>query len=164
MKKALLTALCVAVLPVAAGAQTEADSAFARCGTISDSQARLACYDGARDQAKGLHWPEFSNPPANVGPARPQALAPRTAAQRPVIPPSGERRVARVAQYSFSPHGQFTIVLDNGEVWRQLDSDDGAARFRHAGENIVQISRGFWGSYDLKLNAANIVFKVTRVR
>lgn len=163
MKKVLWTALGLLVLPVAAEGQTQADRAFAQCGAITDSQARLACYDSARDQAKGTHWPEFNSPPANaVRAAPPPPPAARRASSAPS--PADSKLVARVAQYSFSPHGQFTIVLGNGEIWRQLDSDDGIARFKHSGGNVVQISRGFWGSYDLKLNAENIVFKVTRLK
>ena len=65
---------------------------------------------------------------------------------------------------NLSPRGRFTVVLENGEIWRQMDSDDGAAQFRQRGKNVVQISKGFWGSYDLRLNGANIVFKVTRIQ
>jgi hypothetical protein len=72
--------------------------------------------------------------------------------------------VAAVARYNLSPRGRFTLVLENGEIWQQLDSDDGAAQFKQRGRNVVQISKGFWGSYDLRLNGANIVFKVTRIK
>lgn len=157
MKWGLRLALYLLVLPLSAQAQTEADRAFTQCGTIADARARLACYDAVRDQSKTTHWPEFS-----ATPVRP---APPVAARAPA-PPSApsSNLVSHVAQYSFSPHGQFTVVLDNGEIWRQLDSDDGVARFKHSGGNIVQISKGFWGSYDLKLNTANSVFKVVRLK
>lgn len=136
-------------------AQTAADRALVQCGTIAEPNARLACYDAARDQSKARHWPEF-----NGAPAQP---APQTAV-RPPPSPAGGKLVAAVARYDLSPGGRFTVVLDNGEVWRQFDSDDGMAQFKQHGRNVVQISKGFWGSYDLRLNAANIVFKVTRIR
>ena len=72
--------------------------------------------------------------------------------------------VAAVASYSLSPSGRFTIVLDNGQIWKQVDSDDGVAQFRQQGRNMVAISKGFLWSYDLKLNAMSAVFKVTRVK
>ena len=78
-------------------------------------------------------------------------------------PPDG-KLVAAVARYNLSPRGRFTLVLENGEIWQQMDSDDGAAQFKQRGRNVVQISKGFWGSYDLRLNGANIVFKVTRIK
>jgi hypothetical protein len=147
--------------PAVARAQTAADRAFAQCGAIADATTRLACYDTARDQSRATHWPEFNSTPVGLpplpGPA-PQAAPPRPA------PSIDGKLVAAVARYSLSPRGRFTVVLDNGEVWQQLESDDGVAQFRQRGRNVVQISKGFWGSYDLKLNAANIVFKVTRIR
>jgi hypothetical protein len=159
MKRTLWTALCLSLAPVAVDAQTQADHAFAQCGTIADASARLACYDAARDQSKATHWPEFG-----AAPAAP-AFAPQPrAAARPLPTPADGKLVAAVARYNLSPRGRFTVVLENGEIWRQMDSDDGAAQFRQRGRNVVQISKGFWGSYDLRLNGANIVFKVTRIQ
>jgi hypothetical protein len=157
MNRGLWAVFFPLVLAAPAWAQTEADRAFAQCGAIADSHARLACYDAARDQSKATHWPEFSTAPAHAAP-------PPVVARVPARPMADGKLTSRVTQYSFSQHGQFTIVLDNGEVWRQLDSDDGIARFKHSGANVVQISKGFWGSYDMKLNTANDVFKVARVK
>jgi len=156
MNRAIWTLLCLVVLAAPAEAQTAADRAFGQCGTIADARARLACYDAAREQSKATHWPEFSTAPSHSTPS----VATRT----PEPSPLAGKLISSVAQFSFSPHGQFTVVLENGEIWRQLDSDDGIARFKHSGGNVVQISKGFWGSYDLKLNTANNVFKVTRIR
>jgi hypothetical protein len=161
MKRAPWTALCMLLVPAPAGAQTAADHAFAQCGTIADANARLACYDTARDQSKAMHWPEFG--------AAPSATAPSTVPQAPPIAralpaPANGKLVASVARYNLSPRGRFTLVLENGEIWQQLDSDDGAAQFKQRGGNVVQISKGFWGSYDLRLNGANIVFKVARIK
>jgi hypothetical protein len=138
---------------------TAADRALAQCGAIAEPNARLSCYDAARDQSKATHWPEF-----NGAPARPAPLTAPQAAVRPPPSPTGGKFVAAVARYDLSSRGRFTVVLDNGEVWQQLDSDDGMAQFKQHGRNVVQISKGFWGSYDLRLNTANIVFKVTRIR
>lgn len=161
MKRVPWTALCLLLVPAPAGAQTAADHAFAQCGTIADSHARLACYDTARDQSKAMHWPEFSAPPSTTA----QSTAPQAAPTARALPaPADGKLAASVARYSLSPRGRFTLVLENGEIWRQLDSDDGAAQFRQRGRNVVQISRGFWGSYDLRLNGANIVFKVARIK
>ena len=157
MDRGLWAIFGLVILTAPASAQTAADRAFTQCGTIIDSRARLACYDAARDQSKATHWPEFGAAPT-------QAVPPPVTARAPARPLGSGKLVSNVTQYSFSQHGQFTVVLDNGEIWRQLDSDDGIARFKHSGANVVQISKGFWGSYDMKLNAANDVFKVTRVR
>jgi hypothetical protein len=158
MKRALWTVLCLLVMPAAAAAQTSADRAFAQCGAIADANARLACYDAARDQSKATHWPEFGAPPATAAQSTPPPVA------RALPAPAEGKFVAAVARYNLSPRGRFTLVLDNGEIWRQSESDDGVAQFKQRGRNMVQISKGFWGSYDLRLNGANIVFKVTRIK
>jgi septal ring-binding cell division protein DamX len=163
MNRALWAALCLFVVPTAAAAQTSADLAFTQCGTIADANARLACYDAARDQSKATHWPEFgASPSTSAQSAPPQAAPPSVARALPT--PAAGKLVAAVARYNLSPRGHFTLVLDDGEIWRQSDSDDGVAQFKQRGRNTVQISKGFWGSYDLRLNGANIVFKVTRIK
>jgi hypothetical protein len=70
--------------------------------------------------------------------------------------------VAAITSHEIMPDGRFVVTLDNGQVWRQLSADAGKAQFRD--RNRVVISRGFWHSYDLKLNSMNAVFKVERVK
>jgi hypothetical protein len=155
-------AICAVFLPGFAVAQTDADRAFAQCGTISDANARLACYDDARNQSKSAHWPEFGASPGHASPAQP----PMQQAARPLPSPAPDhgKLTAAISHFSLAPNGRFIVVLDNGQIWRQLDSDDGAAQFKQHGGNVAQISKGFWGSYDLKLNNSNIVYKVTRTK
>ena len=72
---------------------------------------------------------------------------------------------AKLDDYAFTPMNKFIVFLDNGQVWRQLDGDDGHAHFRKkAKDNSVKISRGFMGSYDLVLNGQGLLFKVKRVK
>jgi len=72
---------------------------------------------------------------------------------------------ARLSGVTLSPLGKFTVVLDNGQVWRQLGGDSQLARFKEpAGANTVTISRGLFGSYNLSLNDTGTVFKVQRVK
>jgi hypothetical protein len=72
---------------------------------------------------------------------------------------------AKLADYAFAPRNKFIVFLDNGQVWRQLGGDDGKAHFRKAAkDNFVKISRGFMGTYDLRLNGTGLIFKVMRVR
>lgn len=160
MKRVTGAALYLLLVPAFADAQTAADRALLQCGAIADANARLACYDAARDQSKAGHWPEF-----NAAPAQQAAPAPaHQGAMRALPPLTNGKLVASVVRYDLSARGRFTVVLDNGEIWRQLDSDDGVAQFNQRRKNVVQISKGFWGSYDLRLNAANIVFKVARIK
>ena len=145
-----------------------ANSASASCSGIADPAARLACYDTAQpprppgtppaNQMPGSsRYPEFNRPPQGYVPQQNPASGNNS-------PSRTGKVVAAVASYSLSPSGRFTIVLDNGQTWKQIDSDDGVAQFRKEGRNAVVITKGFLWSYDLKLNAMSAVFKVTRVK
>jgi hypothetical protein len=69
-----------------------------------------------------------------------------------------------VTQVVFSPYNRFTVTLDNGQVWRQIDADTAKARF-HKNGDAVTISRGAIGSYNLCLDGHEfVIFKVHRVR
>ena len=73
--------------------------------------------------------------------------------------------MARAEDISFSKSGYFTIGLDNGQWWRQIDGDTNYARFRMpANRNIVTIERGFFGSYNLHIRGLNQGYKVDRIR
>jgi hypothetical protein len=156
---------CLLALPnLKAQAQTDADRAFEQCGTITNAASRLACYDSARSVQQSApanstqHWSEFSTPSA--GAVQPISPPPRAAM---AMPAQNHNIVANVAHYTMSSDRKFTVLLDNGQTWKQLNSDDADAQFKEHGANRVVISRGFWKSYDLKLNSMNAVFKVVRV-
>jgi hypothetical protein len=87
---------------------------------------------------------------------------PQTAANTP--PPVIDSITATVTDYSFNPYDKFVVFLDNGQIWKQLESDTGTkARFEKGGKNVVVISRGFIGSYNITINDGP-VYKVTRVK
>ncbi len=69
---------------------------------------------------------------------------------------------ATVSDYSFNPYGKFIVVLDNGQIWQQLDSD--IAHFIKGVKNSVTISRGMLGSYNLVVNDGSAMFKVRRLK
>ena len=72
---------------------------------------------------------------------------------------------ATLTDYSFTPFHKFIIFLNNGQVWRQIQGDSEIAHFsRAAADNTVTIERGTLGSYNLRINDSNKVFKVTRVK
>jgi hypothetical protein len=138
-------------------------NSVAQCSGIADPSARLACYDAAQPPRAtpvnpgATRYPEFnSSPRIQTPPPIPNTASGGSALTR-------GRLIAAVVSYRLSPSGRFTIVLDNGQTWKQVDSDDGVAQFRKEGRNVVAITKGFLWSYDLKLNAMSAIFKVTRV-
>jgi hypothetical protein len=93
-------------------------------------------------------------PPPPGAPAAPQNAP----------PPALDSITAGVTDYSFNPYDKFIVVLDNGQIWQQLESDSGAkARFSKGGKNTVVISRGLIGSYNLTINDGP-TFKVKRLK
>ncbi len=159
----------VAAGPVwAQGVSAVPNNAFARCGEITDPSARLACYDAAQPPrlppgtpAPGYpHYPEFNGAPSGRTQPQTDTIGDRTNSGTAVR----GKLVAGVTSYSLSRSGRFTIVLDNGQMWQQIESDNGVAQFRTRGRNMVAISKGFLWSYDLKLNSGSAVFKVRQVK
>ncbi len=71
---------------------------------------------------------------------------------------------AGVTDYSFNPFQKFIVVLDNGQIWQQIEGDNSLAHFKKAEKNTVTISRGFMGSYNLVVNDSALVFKVRRLK
>ena len=79
-------------------------------------------------------------------------------------PPALDSITAAVTDYAFDPYDKFIVFLDNGQVWKQLESDTGVkARFVKGGTNTVVISRGFIGSYNITINDGPS-YKVRRVK
>lgn len=71
---------------------------------------------------------------------------------------------ANVTAVAYNPRGRFTVTLDNGQIWKQLDGDTGTARLKKKGGDIVTISRGVLGSYNLVVDGRSALFKVKRVQ
>jgi hypothetical protein len=152
-------ALVLAVLSAPALAQTDRgiEQALERCGAIGDNAQRLACFDAVRAQVG-------SKPNAPVTPAQQMQPARPSISSHAV----GETRrnqpiVARIDRFVLDRRGKFTVYLDNGQVWRQLESGGNQAQFRSNGMNVATISPGFWGSYNLRLNRESAIYKVKRI-
>jgi hypothetical protein len=161
--------LCFAI-PVLAGPREDAAAAMARCDLIKENAAWLDCHERATAQMRAaLSGTPRVLPPVPVRPADAAGAAQRFGAEN--LPRSRaatrapRRLVARVQEISFSKSGYFTIGLDNGQWWRQLDGDTSYARFREpADRNIVAIEHGLFGSYNLHIQGLSQGYKVNRVR
>jgi hypothetical protein len=166
---ALAAALCFAGAALA-GPREDAAAAMARCDLIRENAAWLDCHERATAQMRAaLSATPRALPPAPVRPADTASAAQRFGAENLPNPRASARAprrlVARVQEISFSKSGYFTIGLDNGQWWRQLDGDTAYARFREpAGRNTVTIEHGVFGSYNLHIQGSSQGYKVNRVR
>ncbi|HEY6451784.1 MAG TPA: hypothetical protein VIX87_04225 [Steroidobacteraceae bacterium] len=171
---ALRMAVCAALL-VRWSAPEAADAAgIERCRALNQSAERLLCYDSL-----------FPRVPASSGSSAPQPLparppdrssdegvhTPTASGQAPEdanrtfgLSGAGERAVkgisATVTELQHEPGGRFVVYLDNGQVWRQIESDDWTPPRK--GER-VRIRRAALGSYMLE-TAENLATHVTRIR
>lgn len=166
-------ALCLPKGTAWAGPREDAATAMARCDAIRDDAAWLGCQERATAQMRaalsaGASRPALATPSqpsvgdrglARFGDENLSATRPRTSARTP------RKLVARAEEVSFSKSGYFTIELDNGQWWRQIDGDTNYARFRTpVNRNIITIERGFFGSYNLHIRGLNQGYKVNRIR
>lgn len=85
-------------------------------------------------------------------------------ANQPSAPEPLDHITAKVTGVAFSANGRFTVTLDNGQTWKQLDGDIGTPQFNKRGQDVVTISRGFLGSYNLVVEGHTAMFKVRRLQ
>ncbi|MGB8601869.1 MAG: hypothetical protein WCD42_06705, partial [Rhizomicrobium sp.] len=73
-----------------------------------------------------------------------------------------------VKEVHYSRLGTFTVTLQNGQVWQQLNGDPDKAHFAAFDGNgdptTVTIERAILGSYNLSINGHGRIFKVKRVK
>jgi hypothetical protein len=130
-----------------ADATTDALDQVSRCAAIADAAERLKCFDRAAPAAKEAQVPK----PADFG--KPVARVPEPA-----------QIAATVRELSRTVRGRVLFVLDNGQVWRQLDADDTAVLEPPPGQALkVTIQHGLLDSYNLVIEGRNSLIKVRRV-
>jgi hypothetical protein len=169
----LFTSLFVAGLAYADPAQ-DALAEVAKCADIADSGDRLKCYDKAASLAKSalaapatkaaskersfLEWFGFSKPPP-----------PQTAEEfgKPTPPPTPEEVrgiTANVLEYARTPRGLSVFILENGQIWKQVEGDTTVVRDPLPTPMRVTIETGFLGSYNLTIEGRNGLIKVGRLK
>ncbi len=76
---------------------------------------------------------------------------------------------ATVLELARTARGRSIFILDNGQVWRQLDGDDTDVQDPRPGKTMkVAIERGFLrgllGNYNLTIEGRNGLIRVRRVK
>jgi hypothetical protein len=188
-----LLATCSAITALAvAGPREEVFARAARCASLVDDAAWLACYRAAAAPMEAsLAAAITSSPPAArpapPAPAAPSAPVPAAAADvsrfgildhaqsNALSAPaekfhpapetaSSEHITAHLLKYSFSSQKYFTVVLDNGQVWQQINGDDDFAILKRApSEYEVTIKHGLFGGYNLTITGVAGLFRVRRI-
>ena len=137
------------------------------CRKLTENAARLSCFDAAvaaMDQAEAS-GDLVSLDRAQRRAARRQAfglpLPTLSFLDRGERPEEADRVVANIASASEDPYGKWTLKLDDGAVWRQID-DTTLDNPPHPG-STVEIRRGALGSFRLKVDG-QFPFKAHRDR
>jgi hypothetical protein len=130
-----------------ADSTTDALNQVTRCAAIADAAERLKCFDRAAPAAKDAGVPK----PADFG--KPVARVPEPA-----------QIVASVRELSRTVRGRALFMLDNGQVWRQIDADDTSVLDPAPGKALkVTIQHGLLDSYNMMIEGRNSLIKVRRV-
>lgn len=160
-----------------------------RCASIGDDQARLACYDGifrgpgasaqtgsvAAGVTAGAGVQEGvtpvaaapANPIADFGltPARKESIEATEAKASgapavPKSPPVPDSITAKVATVAHRITGELVVILNDGQVWVQIDSE---TKGRVSEGEEVTIRKATLGSYFL-VTPNHILVRVRRVK
>jgi hypothetical protein len=142
-----------------------------RCMSAGDERQWLNCYYAAAQPMRarlGLSAaPQAAM--AHVAPPVPAAAAPvsqfgRKPPPRAEIPGNADHITAQMQSYTFDKLGWFTVTLDNGQVWKQVQGDTTYARNwkKPAASYQVRVSHGFLGSYNLQVHGLPGLYKVIR--
>ena len=149
---------------------------IAKCADIADSAERLKCFDAAVPRAKSA----LALPPAEVKERAgsveafglPQSDKPVTKAEdfgKPPVPVDEPKPIteitAGILEFAKTPRGKALFVLDNGQVWKQLDADGTDVLAPPSGvATKVTIEIGVFGSYNLTIEGRNGLLKVSRLK
>lgn len=177
MKAGVLALIITAGIAGPAGAQ-DLGSALLDCRAIEDSRDRLACYDNV---AGALSQGRMETSAAPVTRER-QAAAPAPAAPvltaeesfgRDDLPEvrkeENEKKLkmitANVVEIGRNNRGKYVVILDNGQIWRQINADTNRLRVPKDAEGLVaEVKRKMLGAHDLSLNTGNRTIRVERIK
>lgn len=72
---------------------------------------------------------------------------------------------SKIAEIRINKFGKVTLTLENGQVWRQLDSDDKLLHFPK-GDRLytAEVKRSVFGNYRLNVPELKRVIRVSRIK
>ena len=168
------------MLFLAAGA-AQADPArdtladFAKCSDIADGSKRLMCFDAVAARAKALLATPEPAPPTKEKNFLDWFGFPRSAPvtktedfgkPAPEAAPGEVTAISSgVLEFAKTARGKALFVLDNGQVWRQIDGDTTDVHAPAPGEKMkVTVEVGVFGSYNLTITGRGGLIKVNRLK
>ena len=161
--------------PAMADAARDALAEMAKCADVTDAAERLKCFDAAVPRAKNaLAVPTPETAPTKsgflewFGFSRPQPVTKSEDFGKPPpesLPGEINEITDDVLEFAKTPRGKAVFILQNGQVWRQLDSDGTVVLDPAQGATMkVKVERGALGSYNLTIAGRNGLIKVVRLK
>lgn len=187
MKSVLVSAAALSLAAGAAAAQqaSQADQIIQSCRTEPNEAARIACLELAIYRLAG----ERPGDEAAVRPgetAAPQPAVPAAAAAATVsgigaeqvqdrkadagetvperVGPAVEESEATVVAFARDPRGQLVLVMADGAIWAQRDSDDEDVSLVEGRTYSVEIEKGFISGYRMRFPDQQRILSVERLR
>ncbi len=181
----LLSGIMLLSGPAQADSIRDALADMAKCADIASSAERLQCFDTAAAGAKTA----LSAPAA--APVQQQAAVqteekdegggvlswfglsrPVTKSEefgKPPAPVAGPKEIteisAGVLELAKNAYGRSIFILDNGQVWKQIDGDQTEVDDPKSGETMkVSIETAIFGSYALRIEGHRGIVKVRRIK
>lgn len=156
---AMAMACCTALPQLVPGAESDVKPTHA-CGQLQDRNERLDCYDAAFGRPAG----EAGARPAPAAAATADANFGFTLEQIESKAPGGgsakaDRVTSAVVALKRDRDGRFTVTLENGQVWDQIEIQSGATP---AVGDPVTIRRAAMGSY-LLVTPRGVATRVKRL-
>lgn len=179
----LVTVSAFSITAAQAGSARDTLSAVAKCAEIPTTAERLQCYDAAAAGAKALlaeadkqaeakqeseggvlAW--FGFAPEQKPVTKPEDFGISPAAQpKPDAPAEITEISAKVLEYAKNAHGKSLFILDNGQVWKQIDGDTTELFYRDSeGPMSIRIEKAIMGSFSLYIEGKTMKVKVRRVK
>jgi hypothetical protein len=158
-----------------ADAARDALAEIVKCTEIADASERLKCFDAAAPRARSALTapaqpvPEKRGTPDSFGLPSPSKPVQKAEDFGKPTPPPGPEEItsitATVVEFAKTLRGKSIFILDNGQVWRQLDSDGTEVGYPPPGATMkVTIETGVLGSYNLTMDGRNGLVKVRRLQ
>ena len=155
----------------------DALGAFVQCAEVADPAKRLECFDAATARGKAA----LAAPPAQTAqPPREKSMLDwfGFSQSKPVTkpedfgkpaPPPGPSEVTQISdgvlEFAKTARGKAIFILDNGQVWRQIDGDATDVWAPPSGTKMrVTIEIGALSSYNLTIDGRKGLIKVNRLK
>ena len=181
----LLAAVVLVAAPAQADPAHDALAKVAKCADIAAAVERLQCYDTAAADAKTAMSAPVEAVPLQqasaeedeggvlewfgLGQKKP-VTKPEEFGKPPVpMAASGPKEITEISssvvELAKNAYGRSIFILDNGQVWKQVDGDTTEVRDPSKGETMkVTIEKAVFGSFSLSIDGRRGIVKVRRIK